>query len=128
MNLSIKIISLLGTIITAILAYTHIVGLSNCPLFTIIPACYLVEMSFILVFISTFSRVTKKKFILFALGSIFGEVIAIWFSLNEIMGNNYCPKFYGIALCYVSLLTFTTLIVLKFLEYTSDKNQIYEYK
>lgn len=128
MKLTIRIISILGAIITSILVYKDIFLIETCPLFLIFPACYLILISFLSIIISTFELKFKRNFLLFTVGAIIGEVNAVWFSINQIMGNDYCPMFYDIPLCYVSLITFSSLIIFKYLEFTSSKNSIYKYR
>ncbi len=107
------ILTLSGILATLWLVGNDMVQGDYCPKLFGIPACYLVLAAFLLVLLSLFIRHRLINRIVYGLGAGSGLVIAIWFSGNQILGLDECPKWFGLPLCYLSLLTFAALIWLK---------------
>lgn len=78
-----------------------------------IPACYLVSISFLIIILSEKINSTKNLLIYY-IGSILGLLIAVWFSMMEISNSSICPRLFQIPMCYISLIMFILLILLKF--------------
>ncbi len=110
--------SLLGIAFSAYLIVRNLIQPGFCPDFFGIPACYLVLLAFLLVFLST--RMQKGAAIVFVPGGIIGFVLGIFFSVKELFNVGTCPRLFGIALCYVSLIVFAIMIIL-FLLYSRKK-------
>lgn len=110
----IDILSIGGIAIAIYLVVNEIIVPGYCPRYPVIdvPACYLVLVFFIAVFISGYIKIKLLARILFHSANIAGLITAIWFSSNHLMGNLHCPVLIGIPLCYAALLTFITLIVI----------------
>jgi len=89
-----------------------------CPDFFGIPACYLVLLAFLLVFLST--RMEKGAAIIFVPGGVIGFVLGMFFSIKEMFTVGTCPRLFNIALCYLSLIVFAVMIIL-FLLYNRKK-------
>jgi membrane-bound ClpP family serine protease len=110
--------SLVGIAFSAYLIVRNFIQPGYCPDFFEIPACYLVMLAFLLVFLST--RMKKRSGVLFIPGGIIGFVLGIFFIFREMVSPGTCPSFFGIALCYVSLIVFASMIIL-FLIYSREK-------
>jgi membrane-bound ClpP family serine protease len=110
--------SLVGIAFSAFLIVRNFIQPGYCPDFFDIPACYLVMLAFLLVFLST--RMKKRAGILFIPGGIIGFVLGLFFTFREMLNPGTCPSFFGIALCYVSLIVFAIMIIL-FLIYSRNK-------
>ena len=78
-----------------------------------LPACYLVLAAFLLVLLAMFLKNVSYNRLLYGIGTGAGFLIAVWFSANQILDIKQCPRWFGVPLCYVSLLTFGVLIWLK---------------
>lgn len=109
-NRFIQTIGLIGIVFSIYLILMDLIFPGHCPLFFGIPACYLVLLSFLLVFISTFLK--KNNALIFYIGSISGLLIAIWFSYNQLFDLQDCPRFLNIPLCYVSFFSFLVLLII----------------
>ncbi len=110
--------ALLGIAFSAFLIVRNLIQPGYCPDFFGIPACYLVLLAFLLVFLST--RMQKGAAIIFIPGGIIGFVLGIFFSVKELFSVGTCPRLFNIALCYVSLIVFAIMIIL-FLLYSRKK-------
>jgi len=110
--------SLLGIAFSAFLIVRNLIQQGYCPDFFGIPACYLVMLAFLLVFLST--RMKKGASIIFVPGGIIGFVLGMFFSIKEMFNVGTCPSLFDIALCYVSLIVFSVMIIL-FLLYSRKK-------
>lgn len=86
-----------------------------CPSLFFIPACYVVLVSFLMVYISTYLRKNFIKELVFYIGSILGLLTGTWFSINQLISYKECPTFFGIPLCYISFFSFLILILLNVL-------------
>jgi len=107
----IRILTLIGLVISIYLVYTELSNPGFCPPFFGIPACNIL-FGFSLVMLSTFISHDKVDKLLFFVGSIPGLLLAIWFSYNEILGLKECPRIFNIPLCYGSLVVFGVIIIL----------------
>jgi len=109
-NSLIKYLSVLGISFSIYLVVRELLQTGYCPDFFGTPACWLVLLSFVFVFLSTLIR--KGKTILFYLGAFLGLALAIYFSVSQLLGFKECPKMFEIPLCYVSFITFAIMILL----------------
>lgn len=103
-----QIISGVGIFFSIYLVAMEVIEKDYCPRFMKIPACYLVLIAFILVFFSTF-RVAYSE-TCFIIGVSIGLILAVWFSVNHLFVKKMCPVLFRVPLCYVSLITFISLI------------------
>lgn len=108
-------ISSLGILATLWLSAHELKSAGHCPPYPLlgIPACYLVMVFFLLVFGAQFVKDKKAASVIFYSGALAGFGTAIWFSTNQVLGAAQCPVEFGIPLCFVALLTFAILIVLR---------------
>lgn len=94
---------------------------NGCPKFKFVPACLIILICFILPFIS---HVLKKWNFIYFLFTGLAALIALVASTMQLMGTAECPKTDSeIPMCYLSLLIFTILIILKKLQLTYIKNK-----
>ena len=105
----IRTLLILGIIISILLIITDIVIGKYCAYFIFIPACYLV----LIAFVGTLGGEILKNLNIYYGFSLLGLILVINFSFQEIVKGNVCPTFLKLPLCYVSLLTFAILIILK---------------
>lgn len=106
----INLLSIIGLFFSINLIRLDIKDSNYCPKIFNIPACYLVLISFAIVLIS---NTILSSLLLFMFGSALGLILGLWFTYNEIRGSKKCPRFFNVPLCYVSLVTFILLIVIK---------------
>ena len=104
------ILALAGFLVTLYLVIRDIMEGDYCPKLFGIPACYVVLVSFLLVMLGLLLANDKLRRMVYATGAISGFLIAVWFSANQFLDLKQCPKWFGLPLCYVSLLTFGTLL------------------
>jgi len=109
-------LSIIGFIFSFYLIFLDYLISDYCPKIYFIPACYLVLISFALIIISEFLNF-KIQNIIFYIGSFFGLSLAVWFSFNEIVETEICPKLYEIPMCYLSLGIFLIIILFKVRDY-----------
>lgn len=84
---------------------------NGCPKIGIVPACIIVLICFLVPFAAHLKNKWNKLYFLFT-GLAF--VIAVIASVMQILGNGECPKTdEGIPMCFLSLLVFSLLIILK---------------
>ena len=102
----------IGLIFSIYLVVSELINSDFCPRIYGIPACYLVLLAFILVFISEILKLLLKN-IVFYLGWLIGFILAIWFSFSQIVGIDNCPLLLGIPMCYLSLILFIILLFIK---------------
>jgi hypothetical protein len=105
-------IALAGLIVSLWLVYTELRRPGFCPRILTLPACYLVFCSFGLVMFSAVASSRARRAALFFPAAIAGLVLAIRFSIRQFTGTARCPHIMGLPLCYLSLATFATLLVL----------------
>ena len=112
----ISLLLVIGSIGAGGLVLTEIRTGNGCPKFGPVPACAIILVCFILPFIS---HILKKWNLIYFLFTGLAALIALVASVMQFMGNAECPKTdSGIPMCYLSLLIFTTLIILKKLQLT----------
>lgn len=109
-----KWISGLGALMALWLIWMDLQTGEECPHFpfTEVPACYLVLGFFLLVFVSRFVQIEKLRFTLAVVGGVSGLTTAVWFSINQIIGLQQCPRFFLIPLCFISFIVFLILLIL----------------
>lgn len=118
----INLLFVVGIYGTVGLVFTEITVGNGCPKINAIPACIIILICFILPFISHILK--KWNFIYFFFTGV-AALIAFYATTMQLTGNAECPKTEGgMPMCYLSLLIFTTLIILKSIElnYVNNKN------
>jgi len=115
------ILALAGLLVTLYLVLRDIMEGDYCPKLFGIPACYVVLVSFLLVLPGLLLRGRRIRRVFYATGAISGFLIAVWFSANQLLDLKQCPKWFGLPLCYVSLLTFGALVLLWILAMAKKK-------
>ncbi len=111
--LSLIVILLLG--VTNLVIEEMTTG-NACPLLLRVPACYIVLVCGLLVTISHF-KILNDRHSLYFIGAGIAFLIALVASVLEISGFSLCPKTSnGIPMCYLSLLVFSSLLILKAFE------------
>ena len=113
-----KIASILmmgGIISSLFLIYFETRTGSFCPRIFNFPACFLVLIAFVLVFISEIFTHSSKKlsYFFFFSGNLLGLGLGAWFSIHKLFLNGHCPVFFQIPLCFVSFLIFLYLLIWK---------------
>jgi len=111
-SIFINFICIIGLIFSMDLIRRDLKNPNYCPKFDKIPACYLVLLCFLIVILS---NAVLNNLLLYLIGSFIGLSLGLWFSYHEIKKSKECPRFFRIPMCYVSVLTFILLIILKFL-------------
>lgn len=107
----ITLLLIAGIFGTGELVLTEIKTGDGCPKLGPIPACFFIFICFIIPF---FLHVLKKWHVVYFVFTGLAALIAFFASIMQITGNAECPKTdSGIPMCYLSLLIFTTLIILK---------------
>jgi hypothetical protein len=120
-NSIIKYLSIIGIAFSIYLVVRELLQKGYCPDFFGTPACWLVLLAFVIVFFSTLLK--KGRTILFYPGSVLGLVLAIYFSVSQLLKIKSCPIMFGIPLCYVSLITFASMIILFVFQRRMNKNR-----
>ncbi len=120
-NNIIKYLSVIGIVYSIYLVVRELLQKGYCPDFFGTPACWFVLLAFVVVFLSTLLK--KGKSILFYPGAILGLVLAINFSVKQLLSIDECPKMFNIPLCYVSFLVFAVMILLFVLSRRKKKNK-----
>ncbi|WP_036155493.1 hypothetical protein [Maribacter forsetii] len=107
----INMLFLIGLFGAGSLVITEFTTGDGCPKFGAVPACLIILICFILPFIS---HLLKKWNLIYFLFTGIAALIALVASVMQFIGNAECPKTdSGIPMCYISLLIFTSLIILK---------------
>ncbi|SFW60618.1 hypothetical protein [Cellulophaga fucicola] len=117
----INMLFLIGLFGAGSLVITEFTTGDGCPKFGAVPACLIILICFILPFIS---HLFKKWNLIYFLFTGIAALIALVASVMQFISNAECPKTdLGIPMCYISLLIFTALIILKKtqLNYVSSK-------
>jgi uncharacterized membrane protein len=111
----ILVITVLAMLVTLWLVYRESQTAGHCPPYPLlgIPACYMVLGFFCFVLAAQFVKDATTGKLVFYSGALAGILTAVWFSSNQVLGSAQCPRELGIPLCYLALLTFTGLIVLR---------------
>jgi len=112
-------LSIMGLIFSFYLIFLDYLISDYCPKIYFIPACYIVLISFALITISEFFRSKIQNFI-FYIGSFFGISLAVWFSINEIVKTEICPKLFEIPMCYLSFCIFLVILLFKYGESSNE--------
>lgn len=120
-NNIIKYLSVIGIVYSIYLVVRELLQKGYCPDFFGTPACWLVLLAFVVVFLSTLLK--KGKSILFYPGAILGLVLAINFSVKQLLSIDECPKMFNIPLCYASFLAFVVMILMFVLPRRKKKNR-----
>ena len=123
LNRIILIISSLGLFVSIYLIYREFSTPGFCPQIFNIPACYIIFVSFLLIAIA---NITPKKIgggLLFFIGSVSGLALSGYFSFNQLQGQS-CLILFNFPMCYVSLITFLVLIILKLLLTAAKKHRV----
>jgi uncharacterized protein with PQ loop repeat len=117
----IDLLSLAGTAIAIYLLIHERMSPGFCPRYPIIgiPACYLVLVFFILVFVVRYIKGKRVAQIIFWTVCIAGILTAAWFSTSHLLGNLQCPVLLNIPLCFAALLTFLALQISGFIDSNS---------
>jgi len=96
------------------LVITEITTGDGCPKFGVVPACVIILVCFTVPFVL---HILKKWDLIYFLFTGIAALIALAASVMQFLGNAECPKTgSGLPMCYLSLLIFTTLIILKKLQ------------
>lgn len=109
------IILIIGLITIIVLVSTQIIFGNVCPPLFNIPACFILLVILILMLFSHIGHIKYKNIIYFVCALI-GLAIAIYFSYSQICGLQDCPSLLEIPLCYLSVLMFSLLLILKIFE------------
>lgn len=117
----ISLLFVIGIFGAGSLVLTEIRTGDGCPKFGVVPACAVILICFILPLIS---HICNKWNLIYFLFTGLATLIALVASVMQLMGNAECPKTNsGIPMCYLSLLIFTTLIILKLKQLNYVKNK-----
>lgn len=116
-----RYISVVGIVFSIFLSITNLIKGDYCPTIFGVPACYIVLVAFLLTFIST--KMDKGSAYVFIPGAVVGLVLAVIFTLKEMVAKGTCPAILGIALCYVSLIVFAFMIIF-FLIYSRKNPEV----
>jgi FtsH-binding integral membrane protein len=116
-----RYISIAGIVFSVYLSVRNLIQGDYCPPILGIPACYIVLIAFLLTFIST--RMDKGSAYVFIPGGVLGLILAVIFSFKEMVSKGTCPDFFGIALCYVSLIVFAFMFIF-FLIYSRKNPEV----
>ncbi|MEP2278601.1 hypothetical protein [Maribacter sp.] len=107
----INILFLIGLFGAGSLVITEFTIGNGCPKFGAVPACLIILICFILPFVS---HLFKKWNLIYFIFTAIAALIALVASIMQLVDKAECPKTdSGIPMCYISLLIFTSLIILK---------------
>ena len=110
-NLGIYTLLIIGIIGAGELVYDEIQTGDGCPKIWLIPACIIVLICFVVPF---FVHLTNKKITLYFIFTGIAWAIAIFATILNFTGNGKCPQLdNGTPMCYISLIIFSLLIILK---------------
>ena len=116
----INLLFIIGIFGAGQLVLTEIRTGNGCPKFGSIPACLIILVCFIIPFIT---HIVKKWNLIYFFFTGVAALIALIASFMQFLGNAECPKTdSGIPMCYLSLLIFTTLIILKLKQLNYEYN------
>ena len=104
-----------GTLLSTWLVVSELFREPTCPPLLGIPACYLVLAAYAAATIGAWCADTRAGDVAFYIGAIAVTVIGVHFSIGQLRGTAECPTFEGLPMCYVSLFTGATLLVLALL-------------
>ena len=101
------------------ISYIDLIYGNTCPNFTIIPACYIALLYFILLLIFQISKRTELAFLILA---GFALTISIYTSIGHILGAFQCPiSNLDVPTCYIVFTLFLLLLALKILQINHRK-------
>jgi hypothetical protein len=100
-----------GVLLSTWLVVSDIFREPTCPVLLSIPACYLVLGGYAVATTGAWIAGDKIADVLFYSGAGAVTLIGIYFSLSQLRGIAECPTFEGLPMCYVSLLTGVTMII-----------------
>lgn len=87
---------------------------NGCPKIALIPACIIIFFCFL---IPAISHLIRKKIVFYYVFSLLAFSIAALASYLQFNDLAQCPKMASLTpMCYISLLIFSTLIILKYVE------------
>ena len=101
-----------GTLLSAWLVASELFREPTCPPLLGIPACYLVLAAYAAATFGAWFADVRAGDVAFYVGAISVTVIGIHFSVGQFRGTAECPTFEGLLMCYVSLFTGVTLLIL----------------
>lgn len=102
-----------GILSSLLLIINDILSPGFCPKIFSLPACYFVAIAFIFPFLLSFTHLRFSHiFSILSLSS--GIIMGMYFSYRKLAGIGYCPLFFSIPLCYVSIIIFIILTLLQF--------------
>ncbi len=116
-----RYISVVGIIFSIFLSITNLIKGDYCPTIFGLPACYIVLIAFLLTFLST--KMDKGSAYVFIPGAALGLALAVIFTLKEMVIKGTCPDIFGVALCYLSLIAFASMIIF-FLIYSKKNPEV----
>ncbi|SHI84610.1 hypothetical protein SAMN02745751_01191 [Dethiosulfatibacter aminovorans DSM 17477] len=120
-NSIIKYLSVIGIVFSIYLVVRELLDKGYCPDFFGTPACWLVLLAYVLVFLSTLMK--KGKSILFYPGALLGVILAVNFSARQLFSIEDCPQIVDVPLCYVSFIIFAVMILLFILQRKMGKRK-----
>jgi len=110
-NILLLLVFTLGIVGSGELVWTDITAQGVCPKILGVPACYIVLICFIIPFAS---HILKMGNVIYFTCTGLAFIIALIATIMQLAGNEICPKSIGgIALCYYSLVLFSSLLILK---------------
>jgi len=122
LNILIIVILALGTYFILQVSYLHYTEELKCTSFLIVPACYLGSIYFIFLLIF---HIVKKQEVLFFIFLGAGLALSIYASIENFRGVITCvSSSLDFPLCYVVLVLFIIVMVLKFVFLNNSKNLV----
>ncbi len=113
-------IILFGILILGEISYNEYIYGNVCSKFSIIPACYIAFIYFLLLFIF---QVWNKIIVLFLILSGFALTLTGFASIGHLIGTIQCPiSDIGIPTCFIGFFMFLILLILKFLQVKIEKH------
>jgi uncharacterized membrane protein len=110
-NKIIYLLLIVGIIASGQLVYSEILHEGTCPKLSVIPACYLVFLSFLIPLIA---QILKRGNVFYYLFTGFALALATYASIGQLIGKIECPKTdFGWPMCYISFVIFLCLVLLK---------------
>lgn len=99
-----------GALLSAWLVASELFRQSTCPPLLGIPACVIVLAAYLLATVGAW-RSGRAGDGLFFIGAGIAALVGVNFSVAELGGAAACPSFEGLPMCYASLLTASTMLV-----------------
>ena len=104
-------LGLVGVLLTSWLVISELFREPTCPPLLGIPACYLVLAEYVAATVGAWLAGSRVGDVAFMVGAVAVTVIGVNFSVGQLRGTAECPTFEGLPMCYVSLFTGVTLLV-----------------